>query len=45
MERNLLKKEIERVYNFASLSENSSHTLDVLFDIMNYYNLNLYKNE
>jgi superfamily II DNA or RNA helicase len=45
MERSILKKELERVNNFASLSENSSHTVNVLFDIMNYYNLNLYKNE
>jgi superfamily II DNA or RNA helicase len=45
MERNLLKKELERVNNFASLSENSYHTLDVLLDTMNHYNLNLYHNE
>lgn len=45
MERSLLKKELERVNNFASLSENSSHTLDVLLDTMNYYNLNLYNND
>lgn len=45
MERSLLKKELERVNSFASLSENSSHTINVLFDTMNYYNLNIYKNE
>ncbi|NLM67133.1 MAG: DEAD/DEAH box helicase family protein [Enterococcus sp.] len=45
MERNMLKKELERVNNFASLSENSSYTLDVLLDTMNYYNLNLYNND
>lgn len=45
MERSMLKKELERVNNFASLSENSSHTLDVLLDTMNHYNLNLYNNE
>jgi superfamily II DNA or RNA helicase len=45
MERNMLKKELERVNKFALLSENSSHTLDVLLDTMNFYNLNLYNNE
>jgi superfamily II DNA or RNA helicase len=45
MERSLLKKELERVNNFASLSENSAYTVNVLLDIMNYYNLNLYNNE
>ncbi len=45
MERCLLKKELERVYNFSSLAENSSHTINVLIDIMNYYNLNLYNND
>jgi len=45
MERSILKKELERVNNFASLSENSSHTVNVLLDIMNYYNLNLYNND
>lgn len=45
MERSILKKELERVHNFASLAENSSHTVDVLLDTMNHYNLNLYHNE
>ena len=45
MERSMLKKELERVNNFALLSENSSHTLNVLLDTMNHYNLNLYNNE
>lgn len=45
MERNLLKKELERVKNFSELAENSSHTIDVLLETMNYYNLNLYENE
>ena len=45
MERSMLKKELERVNNFALLSENSSHTVNVLSEIMNYYNLNLYNNE
>lgn len=45
LERSMLKKELERVNNFALLSENSSHTINVLLDTMNYYNLNLYQNE
>lgn len=45
MERSMLKKELERVNNFALLSENSSHTINVLLGTMNYYNLNLYQNE
>lgn len=45
MERNMLKKELERVNNFASLAENSSYTLNILLDTMNYYDLNLYNNE
>ena len=45
MERNMLKKELDRVNNFAILSENSSYTINVLLEPMNYYNLNLYNNE
>lgn len=45
MERSMLKKELERVNNFASLSENSSHSIDVLLNVMNHFNLNLYHNE
>ena len=45
MERSMLKKELERVNNFSSLSENSSYTIDVLLETMNHYNLNLYHNE
>ena len=45
MERSLIKKELERVNNFSLLSENSSHTINLLLDTMNYYNLNLYNNE
>ena len=44
MERRLLKKEIERVRNFALLSRNSADSLSELLQIMNYYNLNLYDN-
>ena len=45
MERSMLKKELERVIDFASLSTNSSYAERVLFDIIEYYNLNLYSNE
>ena len=45
MERSMLKKELERVNNFALLSENSSYTINTLLDTMNYYNLNLYHND
>ena len=45
MERSMLKKELERVNNFSTLSENSSYTIDVLLETMNHYNLNLYHNE
>ena len=45
MERSMLKKELERVIDFASLSTNSSYAEKVLYDIINYYNLNLYSNE
>lgn len=45
MERALLKKELERVKDFSMLSENSGHTQEVLSEVMEYYNLNLYKND
>ena len=45
MERSMMKKELERVKDFSMLSENGAHTIEILFDIMNYYNLNLYNNE
>ena len=45
MERSMIKKELERVLDFASLSTNCSHAENVLEDILNYYNLNLYCNE
>lgn len=41
MERSMLKKELERVIDFASLSTNSSYAEKVLFDIIDYYNLKL----
>jgi superfamily II DNA or RNA helicase len=47
MERNLLKKEIERVVDFSELSMNKIDTYEVLQEILDYYNLNLndFKNE
>ncbi len=45
MERNMLKKELERVRDFAETSENSADTHEALLDIMNYYKLNLYNND
>ena len=45
LERSMLKKELERVIDFASLSTNSSYAENVLNDIIDYYNLNLYCNE
>lgn len=45
MERSMLVKELARVNNFAQLSENSSYTTNILFETMDYYNLNLYDNE
>jgi ERCC4-related helicase len=45
LERSMLKKELDRVNNFSQLSENSSHTIEILYNTMNYYNLNLYNNE
>ncbi|MEA5126918.1 MAG: DEAD/DEAH box helicase family protein [Proteiniphilum sp.] len=44
LERSMLKKELERVKNFSMLSENSSDTVKILLEIMNYYQLNLYQN-
>lgn len=44
MERRLLKSELERVRNFALLSQNSADSFSELLQIMNYYNLNLYDN-
>ena len=45
MERSMLKKELERVIDFATLSTNSSYAEKVLFETIKYYNLNLYNNE
>lgn len=45
MERALLKSEIERVKNFALLSENSTYAQMELMPVMQYYGLNLYNND
>lgn len=41
MERNLLKTELKRVRDFASLAENADYTYQELEDIASYYNLNI----
>lgn len=45
MERALLKGELKRVCNFATLSENCTYSQLELQDIMHYYGLNLFNNE
>ena len=45
MERSMLRKELERVIDFASLSTNRSYAEKVLSETIEYYNLNLYCNE
>jgi superfamily II DNA or RNA helicase len=42
MERNLFKKELERIVDFSSLSMNKIDTYEELKNILEYYNLNLY---
>lgn len=41
MERNLVKKELERVVDFSNLAMNKIDTYEALKDVLNYYNLNL----
>lgn len=41
MERNLLKKELERVVDFSELSINKIDTYEELKEVLDYYNLNL----
>jgi superfamily II DNA or RNA helicase len=41
MERNLIKKELERVVDFSELSINKIDTFNELKEILDYYNLNL----
>ena len=45
MERSLLKRELQRVSDFAQLACNSSYTENVLQEIIEYYDLNLYEHE
>jgi superfamily II DNA or RNA helicase len=42
IEKSLVKKELERVMYFASLSKNPFYTEDVFRDVCNHYNLNIY---
>ena len=42
MERNLLKNELLRVRNFATLSENADYAYGELEEILSYYNLSLF---
>lgn len=41
MERGLVKKELERVVDFANLAMNKTDTYETLKNILDYYNLNL----
>jgi superfamily II DNA or RNA helicase len=41
MEKGLVKKELERVVDFANLAMNKSDTYETLKSILDYYNLNL----
>lgn len=45
VERNLLRSELKRVKDFASLSENPTATLMELTPILNHFNLNLYDDD
>ena len=42
MERNLLKNELLRVRNFATLSENADYAYNELEEIIHYYGLHLF---
>jgi superfamily II DNA or RNA helicase len=41
MEKGLVKKELERVVDFANLAMNKIDTYETLKNILDYYNLNL----
>jgi superfamily II DNA or RNA helicase len=41
MEKSLVKKELERVVDFADLAMNKTDTYDTLKDVLDHYNLNL----
>lgn len=45
LEKKMMKAELNRVRNFALLSENSSSTIEALDEIFKYYNLSLFLNE
>ncbi|MGL5272871.1 MAG: DEAD/DEAH box helicase family protein [Phocaeicola sp.] len=45
LEKKMMKTELDRVRNFALLSENSSSTIEALDKIFKYYNLSLFLNE
>ena len=45
MEQAMLKRELERVYDFARLSMNISYTENLLEDTIKHYKLNLYGND
>lgn len=45
LEKNLIRTELNRVRNFALLSENSNDTIEELDEIFRYYNLSLFLNE
>ena len=38
----MMKTELNRIRNFALLSENSNETIEKLDEIFNYYNLSLF---
>jgi superfamily II DNA or RNA helicase len=42
MEKNMIKKELERVMDFSKLAMNKPDTFNELKQILNHYNLNLY---
>ena len=42
MERRLLKSELKRVRDFATMSENADYTLNELDEVLSYYNLSLF---
>lgn len=45
LEKNLIRAELNRVRNFALLSENSNDTIEELDEIFRYYNLSLFLND
>jgi len=44
MEKNLLSNELNRVKDFAFLSENSIDSIRELNDVMSYYGLSMFNN-